>query len=30
MDAVLDTLAHGIRILRVEDGECGNGTSLKK
>ena len=30
LEAVLDTLAHGIRILRVEDGECGNGTSLKK
>lgn len=30
LEAVLDTLAHGIRILREEDGECGNGTSLKK
>ena len=30
LEAVLDTLAHGIRILRGEDGECGNGTSLKK
>lgn len=30
LEAVLDTLAHGIRILREEDGECGNSTSLKK
>ena len=30
LEAVLDTLAHGIRILREEDGECGNSTLLKK
>lgn len=29
LEAVLDTLAHGIRILREEDGECGN-TNLPK
>ena len=30
LEAVLDTLAHGIRILREEDGECWNSTLLKK